>query len=250
MNDHRLYTYFFGGFILILLIIYFGIWNWGDTSSSIKSWVDGVFAERLIVQQEYRLADDFFADAIYILGGSQTSQEYKYKTVAQILKRGQGKHVWILSNKQKTQFNPELGRNMTTNEWSKLYLKKVGVNPEAVDTIVMRGKFFGTLTEAEHVSHLAREKGFGKLILVTAPYHSRRTLLSFSHFAKNADIDLKLQISDENASVIQYVVEYFKLKVYQVIIIGCDLWDRGETWFFSLIGREYAGSLNKTKTLQ
>ena len=54
-------------------------------------------------------------DAIYILGGSQRSLEFKYKTAAQLFHKGMCKRIWILSRPGKTEYSTALVRNLTNN---------------------------------------------------------------------------------------------------------------------------------------
>ncbi|MBW1720052.1 MAG: hypothetical protein JRJ43_10940 [Deltaproteobacteria bacterium] len=88
-------------------------------------------------------------DAIYVLGGSQTNLELKYKTASELYHKGICKRIWILSRPGITEYNVSLGRNLTNNEWSILKLTEFGVPEECIEPIKINEGFFGTFTEAQ-----------------------------------------------------------------------------------------------------
>jgi len=158
-------------------------------------------------------------DAIYVLGGSQTSLEYKYKTAADLFHKGICKRILILSRPGKTEYSPSLGRNLTNDEWSILKLKEFGVPKEHIEPIKIKEGFFGTFAEAKGISSLIKSRGYKNPILVSSPYHTQRVKISFNNFLKNQNTSLLIQGSEGKAFLRDLIVEFFKLKVYQYLLV-------------------------------
>jgi len=108
-------------------------------------------------------------DAIYVLGGSQTGLELKYKTASELYHKGICKRIWILSSPGITEYSVSLGRNLTNNEWSILKLTEFGVPNECIEPIKVKKGFFGTFTEAKGISSLIENRGYRSLLLISSP---------------------------------------------------------------------------------
>ena len=159
-------------------------------------------------------------DAVYVLGGSQTSLEEKFKTVAKYYHNGICKRILILSRPGITEYSSLLGRNLTNNEWATLKLKESGVSEKNVETVDIEQGFFGTLTEAKYISWLAKKRGYRSLMLITAPYHTKRVKVSFTSMLDDTEISLYVRGSAESASLSALVGEFIKLKTYEYFLIN------------------------------
>ena len=159
------------------------------------------------------------ADAIYILGGSQRSLAFKYKTVADLFHQGISNRIWILSRSGKTEFSRSLGRNLTNDEWSVLKLKEFGVPEENVEAIKIDEGFFGTFSEAEDISSLLKSRQYKRIILISSDDHTKRIKISFDNFLKVRDIKAYTQGSGEKILLRQAIFEFIKLKGYQYFLL-------------------------------
>ena len=158
-------------------------------------------------------------DVIYVLGGSQRSLELKYKTAAKLYHQGIGNRIWILSRPGITEYNRSIGRNLTNDEWSQTKLKKLGVPEKNVEAIEIREGFFGTFSEAKGISALMMNKRYKSIVLITSPGHTYRTKLSFDDFLQNQNDNIYVQSSDEKFLLRSLIVEFVKLKIYQLFLI-------------------------------
>lgn len=158
-------------------------------------------------------------DVIYILGGSQKSLEYKFKTVGEIFDQRISKRLWVLDHQGKTEFNPTLKRNLTNNEWALMKLIDFGVSKEYIEFIKVDEGFFGTLSEARDISKLLETKGIKSIMLIAQPYHTQRVWLCFSHFLKDKNVSLYVQDSNQKVFLRHLLVEYIKLKIYHIILM-------------------------------
>ena len=111
---------------------------------------------------------------IYVLGGNQDSLVNRFRKAASLYHKGFSKKILILSRPGITEFSPELGRNLTNNEWAIKELEKLNVRKEDVEPVSVQNNGFGTLSEARNLSDVVRKRGCNRLILVTSDYHTRR----------------------------------------------------------------------------
>jgi len=171
-------------------------------------------------------------DAIYVLGGSQTSLEHKYKTASELYHKGICKRIWILSMPGITEYSVSLGRNLTNDEWSILKLKEFGVPTECIEPIKVKEGFFGTFSEAKGISSLIKRQGYKSLLLISSPKHLYRAEISFDNFLKDQNTSIYacpvksgfyltgVQGSGERDVLLRYLfVEFIKLKVYQYLLV-------------------------------
>ncbi len=170
-------------------------------------------------------------DAIYVLGGSQTNLEYRYKTASELYHKGMCKRIWILSRPGITEYSVSLGRNLTNNEWSNLKLKEFGVPTECIEPIKVKEGFFGTFTEAKGISSLIEKRGYKSLLLISSPEHLYRAEISFDNFLKDQNILIYacpvksgfyltgVEESSGRALLRDLLVEFIKLKVYQCLLV-------------------------------
>lgn len=157
-------------------------------------------------------------DVIYILGGAEKSLKFKYKTAADIFNKGICKKIWILSRKGKTRYNHSLGRNLTNDEWSLMTLNQFGVPKEYVEIIKIPRGFFGTLSEAKYISSLVIQRELKSILLISSHYHTHRMKITFKDFLDETH-NIYIQGSGEKVFLKKYLLEFFKLKIYQYFII-------------------------------
>ncbi|MDL1962446.1 MAG: YdcF family protein [Deltaproteobacteria bacterium] len=119
---------------------------------------------------------------MYVLGGSQTNLEFRYKTASELYHKGICKGIWILSRPGITECSVFLGRNLTDNEWSILKLKELGVPDDCIEPIEVKKRFFGTFTEAKGISSLIKKRGYKSLLLISSPEHLYRAEISFDKY--------------------------------------------------------------------
>lgn len=156
---------------------------------------------------------------IYVMGGSQPVLESRFKKAAVIYRHGSASRILILSRPGITEFSPPLGRNFTNDEWAMEKLAAFGVNREDVEAVAVPECFWGTYNEAETVSELILKRGYRRLILVSSPHHAERSWNSFKKFLNNHNVDMEIYLSGDHAGRKQLVLEYFKLMIYNNILL-------------------------------
>lgn len=158
------------------------------------------------------------ADAMYVLGGSQSSLAQKFEKAAALYHEGLSEKVLILSRPGITEYSPTLDRNLTNDEWALLDLQKSGIPENHSEFIEMEKSFFGTFSEAKGIAAIASQRGYKNIILITSSYHTQRVALSFQHFLKNHDVSIYLQGSDEKVSLTELLLEFLKLTFYRYFL--------------------------------
>ena len=156
---------------------------------------------------------------IYVLGGSQKSLKSKLETAAELYHQGPGKRILLLSRPGITSYDPDLRRNLTNDEWDVKVLVALGVKKENIESLPLHEGVLGTFSEAAGIADIAGQRGYRQVILVTAPYHTRRTWVTFSKLLKNRGITLYLYASDEHARLKNLLFEYFKLLLYENVVL-------------------------------
>jgi len=156
---------------------------------------------------------------IYILGGDQNSLESRSKMAADLYQHHAANTIMTLSVPGITEYDPSLGRNLTNDEWEIRELTGLGVSTGNIEILSINHGFFGTLNEARYVSQVVQNKGYKTLILVTSPYHTKRAYESFSKYLVNKGIDIYVYASDDDANLIGLLLEYFKLILYNNVLL-------------------------------
>jgi len=157
-------------------------------------------------------------DGAYILGGGQKSLEPKFKIASELYAEGYCNNIYILSRPGITEYNRSLGRNLTNDEWALMKLENYGVPRKAVQAVSIESGFFGTLSEAEGIAKLASEKDWKSLMLITSPHHTKRAKQSFDYFLSDSGVDVFVAASQNQAGLGELVLEFAKLKIYQVVL--------------------------------
>jgi len=161
---------------------------------------------------------------LYVLGGNQRSLRQRYKKASELYHLGLLNNIMILSRPGITEFNPELGRNLTNDEWSIRELRGLNVQQKDIELVSVNIGYFGTLREAMRVMDIISERGGGKIILVTSSYHTRRAFLSFSAFQKNPLYKIYVYGTvDDQKNIIIIISEYVKLILYEKFLLPA--WD-------------------------
>lgn len=95
-------------------ITFFTIWLQTESSRGFRRYLKQWLRNELISID--RLSPPKIIDAIYILGGSQRSLEYKFETAADLYNSGVRKKVLILHHPGITEYSPSLRRNLTNDD--------------------------------------------------------------------------------------------------------------------------------------
>ena len=159
------------------------------------------------------------ADAIYILGGGQSSLEKRFSIAASLYKDQIARRVLILSRPGITEYSTVLGRNLTNDEWAYGKLSDLGIHRSDMETVPVEKSFFGTLSEAAAISGLVKNRGYKKLILVTSDYHTKRVWKSFSTLMEHTDVTLYIYPAADPATILNLTGELAKLMVYRIFLL-------------------------------
>ena len=156
---------------------------------------------------------------IYVMGGSQRSLKYRFQTAAELHHKGMGKKLLLLSEPGISEYDPQIGRNLTNDEWAVNKLVEFGVQKEDIELVILKKGHLGTFTEAEGISDIVLRRGYRSLILVTSSSHTMRTWLSFSEFLKDKNTALYIYASNDGISLYNLLIEYSKLLIYKNFVL-------------------------------
>ncbi|MDL1962012.1 MAG: YdcF family protein [Deltaproteobacteria bacterium] len=213
----------------LFVFIFSAIWLNSEYSDAFRTDLKHLILSELIYINP--LPSGTKVNAIYVLGGSQTNIEHRYKTASELYHKGICERIWILSRPGITEYSVSLGRNLTNNEWSILKLTEFGVPTECIEPIEVKEGFFGTFTEAKGISSLIKKRGYKSLLLISSPEHLCRAEISFDKFLKDQNTSIYacpvksgfyltgVEESDSRALLRDLLVEFIKLKVYQYLLV-------------------------------
>ena len=209
---------FFLSIFVLLFVAVISLWLKSGSSSGFKE----IFKDR--IQKELISVDKIpfqtKVDAIYIFGGSQESLEYKFRKAANLYQAGICKRILLQYMPGITEYNYELDRNLTNNEWAIKKLQQFGIPRENIEPISMENGFFGTFTEAKCIYLLMNKRGYNSLILISGPYHTKRTKICFENFLNGHNVVFYVQGSEERVTLNVLIIELIKLKIYKYFLIS------------------------------
>jgi uncharacterized SAM-binding protein YcdF (DUF218 family) len=210
--DYRLKrNLIFSSLFILVAVIYAGWMNNNSTDGLLSNLKKLILKELVAIEPP---PAGGAIDVIYVLGGNKKSLELKYQTAAKLFNQGVSNNILILSHSGITDYNQLLRNNLRDNEWSLQKLEAFGVPKRVVESIETNNVFFGTLSEAESVTRLAKQRGYTNILLISQEYHSKRVILSFRKFLRHSNISVYTQCSSESQSLWGTVIEFIKLKVY------------------------------------
>jgi len=193
-----------------------------------------VFADRIVIYLMKGLVSEHYLPlgkngrlpelslVAYILGGTQESLSYKWKTVGRLYAEGTVRKILILHRPGITEYSPALGRNLTNDEWAIGKLKEKGVAVENVEFVPVPPAPFDTFAEARVISTLARSRQVKRLVLVSSTHHTKRVWLSFSYFNVDNAFEFYTYGSEERAGIFELLMENLKLQMYRFIVLPLD----------------------------
>jgi hypothetical protein len=158
----------------------------------------------------------------YVLGGTQESLDYKWKTVAKLYAEGAVGKILILHRPGITEYSPVLGRNLTNDEWAIGKLKEEGVAVETVEFVSVPRATFDTFAEARVISALARSRRVKRLVLVSSRHHTERVRISFSHFNADKAFEFYTYGSGEGVGILELLRENLTLRIYRYFVLPMD----------------------------
>ncbi len=212
----RLCKYMAGaGLLGVLLLTALALYLKSDISEPFRERAFSVLQARL--SHADALPEHTACDALYILGGSQTSLLPKFRLAARLYQDGSCRTILTLSRPGITAYSFELERNLTNDEWTMKQLSQHGVPAADIEALTFEQEAFGTLTEAKGLANVAKQRGYQCLILLTTSHHTARVHLSFSHYLP--DQELYVLASDKPVYLRFLLVEYCKYLVYKWFLL-------------------------------
>lgn len=201
---------------MVLVISLFGIHKKGLLEPIGKSLRSSLQKELTSVDREIPRCD---LDMIYVLGGGPRSLMHRFRKAANIYHRTGCRRILILSRPGKTVFSPSLGRNLTNNEWAVLRLQELGIPEDKMELVIVKGRLFGTLREAETVSQLIKNRGYENVVLVSSSYHTRRVRVSFEKYLRDTRVNIFVQGSNGEVAFTELMADFIKLIIYKCFLV-------------------------------
>ena len=127
------------------------------------------------------------ADAILILSGSGVHLERTHKA-ALVYKQGVVPKILLTDDGERAGWSKIERRNPKFAEVARNDLIAAGIAPENIE--ILPRQVSGTIDEAEALRGKIQETGWKSVLIVTSPYHTRRSLWIFDKVLKNDDVQI------------------------------------------------------------
>lgn len=127
------------------------------------------------------------ADAILILSGSDVHLERTQKA-ALVYKQGVASKIILTDDGERAGWSRSEQRNPKFVEVIRNNLIVAGVAPENIE--ILPGQVSGTIYEAEALRLKIQQTGLKSVLIVTSPYHTRRSLWIFDKVLKNDNVQI------------------------------------------------------------
>jgi uncharacterized SAM-binding protein YcdF (DUF218 family) len=164
-------------------------------------------------------SDSSTGDAAYVLAGGAAMRE-RLAAAADLVQMHRVPRILLMRDNDLSAFSFKAGRNWTPTEWAVDYLKWRGVPDEAIQVVDDRKlSRLGTLDEARSVA-AGLPANVTRLVLVTSPAHTRRSVLAFTRNLPKRIAVLSfpaVEIRQSSEFYNPLIVEYVKLFVYACI---------------------------------
>lgn len=158
-------------------------------------------------------------DAAYVLAGGSAFRE-RLAAAADLVLMHRVPRILLMRQTETGSFSFKDNKNWTATEWGVDYLRWRGVPADAIQLFDDRKlSAMGTLDEARTLA-AALPDGINRLVLVTSPAHTRRSVLAFTRSLPKRVAVLCYPATDIDQSTEFYnplAVEYFKLLVYSIV---------------------------------
>ena len=162
---------------------------------------------------------------IYVFGGNQKSLVPRFEKASALYHQGVAGKIHILSRPGITEFSPELGRNLTNDEWAVREMEILKVKRGDIVPVFVDPLYFGTLSEAKRISDMVCKKGYKRLILVSSMHHTRRTYNTFNSFISNRPLSrLYIYGAGDSTGLKDLLSEYIKLFFYENAVLPIYRW--------------------------
>lgn len=159
------------------------------------------------------------ADIIYVLGGGLGSTRHHLQLAADLYHRGASKKILYYHKAGAMVTDRSLGKAMGRDAWVVKRLAAYGVPASATEAVVVPERFWGTYSEAQVVSGIVVRRQFKRLLLISSPHHTRRVRQCFRSFLPGQGVALVVAGSGDRAYLREHLVEYLKLKVYELLLL-------------------------------
>jgi uncharacterized SAM-binding protein YcdF (DUF218 family) len=203
-------------FILVAVAVALIVYLASDSGKILRKHLKPFFKDSLVYVDAVTASDKF--DAVYILGGSEKAQAYKFTAAAGIYRQGNTGKLIFMSVDRLTRYDFKLKRNLGFDEWSRLKLENQGVLPSAIEAIELQEGILGTFSEAKGIAAVVCERDYKSILLVASSYHSRRARKSFDYYLWGKGVRLTIVGAEEPVYLKGFVREWLKLKLYEFLM--------------------------------
>lgn len=163
--------------------------------------------------------DQARGDAAYVLAGGAALRE-RLDAASDLYWMHRAPRIVLMRDSRRSSYNFAARASWTATDWALDYLRWRGVPADAIQVFEVRKvSRFGTLDEARSLAAMLPDT-CRRLVLVTSPAHTRRSILAFSRALRGRAEVVAYAATDIRNSVEFWAplsLEYLKLLLYAVV---------------------------------
>jgi len=166
-----------------------------------------------------KISNEDSVQIAYIMGGDQESLEKRASLTAKLYHSGTVTYVLTLSSEGKTEYNSELGRNLTNNEWMMRLLAAHRIKTTDIELVAFEPSYFGTLSEIRGLKELCKKMNWHDIIIISSDYHTARIEATSKSLNLNSVTSYRICGCPDRISLFGLLREYIKLIAYRDLIL-------------------------------
>lgn len=155
----------------------------------------------------------------YVMNGVQRSLKYRIEYAIRIYNTKIIKEVLVPRRAGITEFDPQLSRNLTNDEWTTRQLHTARKDSVNYQFFNFEEGTFGTISEIKALLEYCNKIDIHRIAIISSIYHTRRIDLALTHLSDNRQVQWKIFGAPEPVSFRGLLIEWSKLIAYQYVIL-------------------------------
>lgn len=159
-------------------------------------------------------------DAIYVMGGDGQSLIVRLRAAARLRNSEGAKTILTMKRPGITEFDKQLNRNLTNDEWTVRQLKNIGMAQPDFELLNIEQGFLGTLSEIEYLIKLSQTRGYHEVAIVSSNYHTARVSEVVKALSTKKETKFEIYGASESEPTAGLILEALKYIIYRYFVLS------------------------------
>jgi hypothetical protein len=157
-------------------------------------------------------------DAIYVMGGDGQSLIIRLRAAVKLQNSVGAKTLLTMKRPGITEFDIQLNRNLTNDEWTIRQLTNIGVAQLDFELLPIEQGVLGTLSEIEYLIKLSETRGYHKVAIVSSNYHTARVSEVVKAINTKKETKFEIYGASESEPTAGLIIEAIKYVIYRYLV--------------------------------